>query len=156
MLPISEQIDIDSHWMRKAIELAEEAEIVKEVPVAALIVRGDEYIASAYNQPISSHDPTAHAEIAAIREAGKVLGNYRLNGCTLYVTIEPCAMCVGALIHARIKRLVFGAKEPRAGAVVSQVNLLDQEFFNHAVSWHGGVLADECARLMSGFFKRRR
>lgn len=153
---VETQEDIDRHWMQQALELASQAALIGEVPVAAVVVKGSELIAKAYNKPIVSNDPTAHAEVAVLREAGQALGNYRLNGCTIYVTIEPCAMCVGALIHSRVERLVFGAKEPRAGAVTSRLNLLDQDFFNHAVSWHGGVLEEACSQLMSDFFKQRR
>ena len=156
MSEMERQEAIDREWMQQALDLAAQAASLGEVPVAAVIVKEKECIATAYNRPILSNDPTAHAEIAAIREAGQVLGNYRLNGCTLYVTIEPCAMCVGALIHARINRLVFGAKEPRAGAVVSRLNLLDQDCFNHSVKWHGGVLGESCSSLLKDFFKQRR
>jgi tRNA(adenine34) deaminase len=126
------------------------------VPVGAVLVRGDEVLAEGFNCPIGSHDPTAHAEIVVLREAAKKIGNYRLPGTTLYVTIEPCAMCVGAMIHARVERVVFGAPEPRAGAVVSSQRLLDATHFNHRVVYEGGVLADDCSAIMQQFFRAKR
>lgn len=147
----------DEYWMRQALLLAEQGASAGEVPVGAIIVLDDEVIGSGWNQPISSADPTAHAEIVALRSAAQRQHNYRLPEATLYVTIEPCTMCAGALIHARIRRLVFGAAEPRAGAVCSHFHLLDSEgIYNHRVAWEQGLLAEECAQLISGFFQARR
>ncbi|MGB4246867.1 MAG: tRNA adenosine(34) deaminase TadA [Pseudohongiellaceae bacterium] len=145
------------HWMQHALDLAAHAAAEGEVPVGAVVVSAEgELLGSGFNQPILSHDPTAHAEVMALRAAALSVGNYRLPGCTLYVTIEPCTMCVGAMVHARIAHLVFGAPEPRFGAVVSGRRLLDEGEFNHRMSWEGGVLADPCGELMKGFFKARR
>ena len=146
----------DEFYMARALELAAEAGAADEVPVGALVVQGDTVIGEGYNQPISSCDPTAHAEIVALRQAAARLGNYRLTGCDLYVTIEPCTMCVGAMIHARIRRIIFGAPEPRAGALTSQLKLLDQSHFNHSIDWVGGVLEQPCGALIKNFFKSRR
>ena len=142
--------------MRLALEQADLAADRDEVPVGAVLVKDDELIAAGFNQPISTHDATAHAEIVTLRAASQLLGNYRLPGTTLYVTIEPCTMCVGALIHARVESLVFGAREPRAGAVVSQQSLATADFFNHRLNCIEGVLADECAGRLQEFFKARR
>lgn len=143
--------------MQHALDLAAHAAAEGEVPVGAVVVSAEgELLGSGFNQPILSHDPTAHAEVMALRAAALSVGNYRLPGCTLYVTIEPCTMCVGAMVHARIAHLVFGAPEPRFGAVVSGRRLLDEGEFNHRMSWEGGVLADPCGELMKGFFKARR
>lgn len=145
------------HWMQQALDLAAHAAAEGEVPVGAVVVSAEgELLGSGFNQPILSHDPTAHAEVMALRAAALSVGNYRLPGCTLYVTIEPCTMCVGAMVHARIAHLVFGAPEPRFGAVVSGRCLLDEGEFNHRMSWEGGVLAEPCSELMKGFFKARR
>ena len=146
----------DKDFMSKALLLADTAAEHDEVPVGALVVYNGKVIATGFNRPISDNDASAHAEINALREAGKVLGNYRLPECTLYVTLEPCTMCLGAMIHARIKRVVFAANEPRAGAVESQLKLLDQTFFNHRIEWRGGVLASESSDKLKQFFKRRR
>lgn len=146
----------DEKWMRRALELAREAERHGEVPVGAVLVLGDEVLAEGYNQPISACDPTAHAEVVALRAAARAIQNYRLPDTTLYVTVEPCTMCAGSLIHARVKRLVYGAREPRAGAVDSQLSLLTEGFFNHRVDVTGDVLAKECAELISGFFAKKR
>lgn len=151
-----DQQAVDESWMQKALDIARGGERQGEVPVGAIVVRDGELIAEAYNAPISLNDPTAHAEVRALREASRRLGNYRLSGSTLYVTIEPCAMCAGAMVHARIARLVFGAREPRAGAVVSNLGLLDQPFLNHRVVWTEGVYGAACAELMREFFSRRR
>jgi tRNA(adenine34) deaminase len=124
--------------------------------VGALVVADGRVVGRGFNQPIASGDPTAHAEIVALRDAARSLANYRLPGTTVYVTVEPCAMCVGALVHARVALLVFGAPEPRAGAVVSTIDLLSHGSFNHRVSVLGGVLADECGALMRAFFRERR
>jgi tRNA(adenine34) deaminase len=142
--------------MRRALSLAEKAREVGEVPVGAIVVRQGEMLGEGWNRPIGGCDPTAHAEIVAMREAATKLGNYRLTGSTLYVTIEPCTMCLGAMIHARLERLVFGATEPRAGAVQSQLQLLDHSHYNHRISWAGGVLADESSLLIQEFFQKKR
>ncbi len=143
--------------MARALEFAQAAADANEVPVGALLVGADgAVIAGAGNCQVASHDPTAHAEIAVLRAAGQVVGNYRLPGSTLYVTLEPCTMCCGALIHARISRLVFAAREPKAGAVVSTSQALDNPALNHRVSWHEGVMADTSAQLLRAFFARRR
>ncbi len=144
-------------WMRQALALAEQAASLGEVPVGALVVSADGVILGrGFNQPIRCHDPTAHAEIMALREAAALLGNYRLPDCTLVVTIEPCTMCLGAMVHARIAHVVFGATEPRFGAIVSGQRLLEEGSFNHRMTATGGVLADECGALMQAFFKARR
>jgi tRNA(adenine34) deaminase len=145
------------YWMRQALTLAEQGAAAGEVPVGAIIVLDDEVIGTGWNQPITSADPTAHAEVVALRAAARQLHNYRLPESTLYVTIEPCTMCAGALIHARVKRVVFGALEPRAGAVCSHFRLFDTEgIYNHRVEWEQGVLAEECANVISGFFRAKR
>ena len=146
----------DSDFMRRAIALAEQAASVGEVPVGALVVKDGQVIGEGYNQPISSCDPTGHAEIVAMRQACEALQNYRLTGCDLYVTIEPCTMCVGAMIHARIGKIIFGAAEPRAGALQSQLRLMDRDHYNHSIQWQGGVLAEECSEIISSFFRRKR
>jgi len=155
-LDSNEQQMRDEHYMRRALELASQGEALGEVPVGAVIVRGDEIIGEGFNQPITSHDPTAHAEVIALRAAAQKLANYRVVDATLYVTLEPCTMCVGALVHSRIARLVFGTTEPKAGAVVSQSQLLDAAYFNHRVALDSGVLAQECQHQLSDFFRRRR
>jgi tRNA(adenine34) deaminase len=147
----------DEYWMRRALELAQEAEKAGEVPVGAVVVDADDRcLGEGYNQPIGSRDPSAHAEIVALRAAAQEVGNYRLPHCTLFVTIEPCTMCVGAMVHARIQRLVFAAAEPKAGAVVSRLHLLDSDKYNHQIDYQGGILADAAGELMAGFFKRKR
>ena len=146
----------DQHWMTLALQQAQLAAARGEVPVGALLVRDGELIGSGHNQPISSCDPTAHAEIIALRDAAQRVGNYRLPGATLYVTIEPCSMCVGALMHARIARLVYGAAEPRAGAVESALALAAAPHFNHRIACVGGVLAEQCGEVMRQFFRSRR
>jgi tRNA(adenine34) deaminase len=127
-----------------------------EVPIGAVIVKGNQYVADGWNSPISTHDATGHAEINAIREAGKALANYRLVDSTLYVTLEPCVMCMGAIVHARIKRLVFGAYDPKRGAVCNAFSLADANFLNHKVTWQGGVLEADCSEILRDFFKIRR
>jgi tRNA(adenine34) deaminase len=144
----------DTHWLQLALELAKQAAFEAEVPVGALVILGSEIIGRGYNQPIKSNDPTAHAEIIALREAGKHIKNYRLLNATLYVTLEPCAMCTGSLLHARIKRLVFGAYDQKAGAIVSRLSLLADH--NYPLAWRGGVLASECALVLQDFFRERR
>jgi tRNA(adenine34) deaminase len=146
----------DADWMSQAIAQARLAEAAGEVPVGAVLVLNGECIAAAYNCPITTNDPSAHAEIAVLRAGAKALGNYRLLDCTLYVTLEPCAMCAGAMVHARVKRVVYGASDAKAGAVSSQLSLLDQAFLNHRVLHEGGVMAAECGALLSEFFKKKR
>ena len=142
--------------MQHALTLAHKAEEVGEVPVGAVLVKEGYCIAEGWNQPIVAHDPTAHAEMVALRNAGQVLENYRLINTTLYVTLEPCVMCMGAIAHARVERLVFGCSDPHRGAVCSVLNLADADFLNHRVVWQGGVLAEPCSSLLKSFFKRRR
>lgn len=148
--------DNDEVWMRRAIELAHKAEAAGEVPVGALLVKNNELVGEGYNLPISNCDPTAHAEIMAIRDAAKKINNYRLVDTTLYVTLEPCVMCMGAIQHARIKRIVFAATDPKRGAVCSALNLSKADYSNHHIEWSNGVLAEECAGLLKRFFKARR
>ena len=143
-------------WMQVALGLAAKAAQQDEVPVGAVVVRDNQIVGRGFNQPIGRHDPTAHAEIMALRDAASALGNYRLPGCTLVVTVEPCTMCAGALVHARIAQLIFGAREPRAGAVCSSAQVLDNRGLNHKVTVVEGVLEKECKALMSAFFKERR
>ena len=142
--------------MLLALGLAREAQALGEVPVGAVLVSDGEVIGQGHNRPVSQCDPTAHAEIEALRQAARKAGNYRLPGATLYVTIEPCAMCVGAMVHARIERLVFGAREPRAGAVLSRESLADKTWLNHRIEIAEGVLAEDCGALMTEFFARKR
>ncbi len=144
------------HWMQFALVLAEEAIKRDEVPVGAVVVLDDAIIGRGFNRTISSRDPTAHAEIVAIRDAAQHMHNYRLSGASLYSTIEPCAMCAGAMIHARIGQLFFGAEEPRAGAVGSTIDVLANERLNHRVAVHAGICAPAAAALMTNFFKARR
>jgi tRNA(adenine34) deaminase len=146
----------DEAFMREALALAREAEAAGEVPVGAVLVKEGAIIARGRNRPIGGCDPTAHAEIEALRAGAAAIGNYRLPGCTLYVTIEPCAMCAGALVHARIERLVYGAADPRAGAAGSVFNIAAARELNHQVAVAGGVLAAECRALLQGFFRQRR
>ena len=146
----------DEDWMRQALALAMRAEAQNEVPVGALLVKDNKLLGEGWNQPIGRCDPTAHAEIMAIRATADAVNNYRLPGTTLYVTLEPCAMCVGAIIHARISRLVFGAVDPKTGAVGSVLDLINDEHFNHKVVVSSGVLATECGDLLKRFFKKRR
>jgi len=142
--------------MRHALKLARRAQELGEVPVGAVIVKGDEGVAEGWNRPIASHDPSAHAEMVAMREAAAALRNYRLGGLTLYVTLEPCVMCAGAIIHARIARVVFGASDPRAGAVHSLYDVIARPRLNHRPEWTGGVLGEECGALLQEFFRARR
>ena len=143
-------------WMRAALEQAQQALELDEVPVGAVVVHDGRVAGAGFNQPISASDPTAHAEIVALRSAARALGNYRLTGAALYVTVEPCLMCAGALVHARIATLVYGAPEPRSGAVASVAQALENPALNHRVSAVGGVLDAECRELMQAFFRRRR
>jgi len=142
--------------MTRALQLAREAAARGEVPVGAVVVRDDREIGAGFNAPISGCDPTAHAEIRALRDAAARVGNYRLPGATLYVTLEPCTMCVGAIVHGRISRLVYGASEPKAGAIESARRTLDEPHLNWDVTAVGGVLSDQCGRVITEFFSRRR
>lgn len=146
----------DEYWMRQALVLAQQAADNNEVPVGAVVVKDNEIIGRGCNQPISSCDPTAHAEIQALRDAANNINNYRLNDATLYVTLEPCGMCAGAMIHSRIERVVYGALEPKAGVVVSQAQQFDQPYLNHKVAYTGGICANDCSQIISHFFARRR
>lgn len=146
----------DDFFMREAISLARAAECLGEVPVGAVVVRDGKIVGRGFNSPIGAHDPTAHAEIAALRDAARNLGNYRLPGCALYVTLEPCAMCAGAIMHARISRVVYGARDPKTGVHGSVVDLFGVERLNHHASVEGGILAEECSALLSAFFAARR
>ncbi len=148
--------EADLIFMRRALALAELGAAKGEVPVGAVIVLAGEVVGEGFNQPISLHDPTAHAEIMALRDAAGRLGNYRLPGCTLYVTVEPCAMCAGAIQHARLARVVFGTREPKTGACGSVVDLFAEARLNHHADVIGGVLAADAAAMVSGFFQRRR
>ncbi len=146
----------DQKWMAKALLLAEEAAILGEVPVGAVLVKDDALIAEGSNSPIKDNDPTAHAEIAALRRGAKVLNNYRLPGTTLYVTLEPCIMCMGAIIHARIERLVIGATDPKSGAAFSVYNIGNDNLLNHSIVINKGICENECRELLKRFFKSRR
>lgn len=151
--PVSEA---DVSWMQKALAQAREAEAAGEVPVGAVLVCNNELVSQAWNRPISTSDPCAHAEILAIRAAAARLNNYRLPECTLYVTLEPCTMCAGAIIQARLQRVVYGATDPKTGAAGSVFEILGTRKLNHYVEVEGGVLANECGSLLSDFFKQRR
>ena len=146
----------DLHWMRHAIELARQGQESGEVPVGAVIVKDDQIVGEGWNQPIGQHDPSAHAEMVALRQAGKTLNNYRLLATTLYVTLEPCVMCAGAIIHARVGRVVYGANDPKAGAAGSVVDIFANPRINHHVTVEGGLLAKECGDLLTQFFKAKR
>ena len=146
----------DEDYMRAALEQARAAGAADEVPVGAVVVCGGEIVGRGFNQPIGRHDPTAHAEIMALRDAAAHLGNYRLPGCELYVTLEPCAMCSGAIMHARIARVVFGARDPKTGVAGSVLDLFAEPRLNHHATIEGGLLADECGRMLSSFFAARR
>lgn len=143
-------------FMQEAIALAHLAAQNDEVPVGAIVVKNNEIIGRGSNQPITQHDPSAHAEMVALRDAGQMLNNYRLVGCDLYVTLEPCAMCLGAIIHARIANVYYGASDPKTGACGSVINLLAEPKLNHHTQAQGGLLADTCGQLLSDFFKSRR
>jgi len=147
---------LDEQFMRRAIELAREAQAAGEVPVGAVIVRDGRIIAEGANRPIGAHDPTAHAEMVALRSAALASGSYRLTGTTLYVTLEPCAMCAGAMVHARVQRLVFAATDPRAGAAGSVFNIVQHPALNHRIECTAGVCTEECAALLREFFLARR
>nr|MBT6355393.1 tRNA adenosine(34) deaminase TadA [Pelagibacteraceae bacterium] len=146
----------DEKWMQIAIREANLAKNKGEVPVGAIIIQNNRIIAKAHNSPISKNDPTAHAEVLVIRNASKKLQNYRLPGTTLYVTLEPCAMCLGAVIHARINRIVFGTSDPKSGVCGSTANLTSEAFFNHKIIVNGGILEKECKKILQSFFKLRR
>ncbi len=146
----------DEFWMQAALDLAQQALSIDEVPVGAVVVKDGEIVGRGFNAPISRHDPTAHAEIMALRDAAVRLGNYRLVDCELFVTLEPCAMCSGAIMHARIARVVFGARDPKTGACGSVIDLFAEQRLNHHTEVVGGVRAEECATLLSRFFAARR
>jgi tRNA(adenine34) deaminase len=146
----------DEDFMQHAILLAEQAANNGEVPVGAIVVKDHQIIGRGFNNPIASHDPSAHAEMLAIRDAANYLGNYRLVDCSLYVTLEPCAMCAGAILHARIGRLIYGANDPKTGACGSVINLLDEPKLNHHTKLTHGVCAETCGNVLSAFFKQRR
>lgn len=146
----------DDYYMQQALELAGEAQRAGEVPVGAVVVKDGTIVGHGYNRPISAHDPTAHAEIVAMRDAAVRLGNYRLGECELFVTLEPCAMCAGAMMHARIARVVFGARDPKTGACGSVIDLFAEPRLNHHTLVTGGVLADNAAALLQAFFAKRR
>ncbi len=146
----------DVHWMKRALDLARRAEEANEVPVGAVLVKDNQLIAEGWNQPISSFDATSHAEIMAMRAAGKKLNNYRLIDTTMYVTLEPCSMCVGAMIHARVAKVVYAAAEPRTGALGGAFNLLEANQHNHVFAIESGVLAEESKALLQNFFRSRR
>lgn len=148
--------EIDQFWMEEAIQMARLAERVGEVPVGAILVSNQQIIGRGYNQPIQAQDPTAHAEIMAIRAGAATLQNYRLVDTTLYVTLEPCFMCTGAIIHARIRRLVFGAMDTKSGACGGFINLLNEKQINHRIEYQGGILAGTCSDLLKQFFQKRR
>ena len=149
-------LNSDENWMRYALQLAQQAALQGEVPVGAVLVQDDNILGEGWNQPISLNDPSAHAEMLAMRAAGQTAANYRLPNTTLYVTLEPCCMCAGAMIHARIARVVFGAYDPKTGAAGSLFSVLNDARHNHQVQISGGVLAEECAELLRTFFRERR
>jgi tRNA(adenine34) deaminase len=146
----------DEMYMRRALELARRGADLGEVPVGAVVVLNGEVIGEGFNQPITARDPTAHAEVVALRSAAQRLGNYRLVDCVMYVTLEPCLMCCGALVHARLREVVYGADEPKAGSVRSRLQVLDLPHLNYRVAARGGVLREECSRMLSEFFRLRR
>jgi tRNA(adenine34) deaminase len=150
------QAALDRQFMQQAIEQAQLAAIAGEVPVGAVLVRDGQVISKAFNKPITNHDPSAHAEMLALRQAALTEQNYRLPGTTLYVTLEPCAMCAGAMLHARVDRIVFGAPDPKTGAAGSVVDLFAMKQINHQTSIEGGIMGDECGQLLKNFFKERR
>ena len=155
-MTLSSMREQDERVMREALALARQAQAAGEVPVGAVLVKDGAVVGSGWNHPIGTQDPTAHAEIAALRTAARALGNYRLMDTTIYVTLEPCSMCAGALVHARVKRLVYGAADPKAGAAGSVFDIVRTPALNHRLEVDGGVLADECAMLLKGFFAQRR
>jgi len=147
---------LDEKWMKLALEQARLAQAIDEVPVGAILVKDEQLIASAHNQPIINHDPTAHAEIQVLRAVGKKLNNYRLPNTTLYVTLEPCMMCLGAMIHARISRVVFGAYDLKTGVCGSCEDLSNSDCINHSIELQGGILEADCKSILQSFFKNRR
>jgi tRNA(adenine34) deaminase len=149
-------VSADERFMREALAQAQRAADLGEVPVGAVVVRDGEVIGRGHNHPIGLHDPTSHAEIMALRQAARAVENYRLPGCTLYVTLEPCVMCVGAMLHARLDRVVFGASDPKTGAVGGAINFTDNQQLNHQTEFMGGVLADQCGAVLKAFFSERR
>lgn len=149
-------LERDTFWMQRAIQLATMAAQKGEVPVGAVLLLDDQVIGEGHNSPISSQDPTSHAEIIALRAGAKKIGNYRLLNTTLYVTLEPCMMCAGAIVHSRVQRLIFGASDGKAGAIISTSHSLDHPFLNHRVDHAGGLLAHTCGELLSQFFRNRR
>ncbi|MEM8563992.1 MAG: tRNA adenosine(34) deaminase TadA [Pseudomonadota bacterium] len=155
---MAEQDILNSHrqWMEHALELADKAAQQNEVPVGAVVVHDGELLGEGWNQMIATADPTAHAEMIALRAAARRVGNYRLPGVSLYVTLEPCAMCAGAMVHARIAQLVFAAEEPKAGVICSRERFFDEPWLNHRVSWQGGLLADDSRDRLQAFFRARR
>jgi tRNA(adenine34) deaminase len=150
------QVELDQQYMRMAIEQAQLAAQSGEVPVGAVLVRDGQVISKAFNKPIANHDPSAHAEMLALREAALIEENYRIPGTTLYVTLEPCAMCSGAMLHARVSRVVYGAPDPKTGAAGSVINLFSSKQINHQTSVEGGIMGEECGQLLRDFFKGRR
>ncbi|OHT22422.1 tRNA-specific adenosine deaminase [Providencia stuartii] len=150
------QAEIDEYWMKRALELAKNAQDAGEIPVGALLVKNNQLVASGWNCSIENHDPTAHAEIMALKQGGQALSNYRLLDTTLYVTLEPCIMCAGAMIHSRISRLVYGAKDFKTGACGSFINIMERPGLNHYLEVTGGVLEESCSTMLSAFFKMRR
>ena len=146
----------DEQFMREALALAAQGAALGEVPVGAVLVHEGQVVGRGFNCPISRHDPSAHAEMVAVRDAAQALQNYRLPGSTLYVTLEPCSMCAGLIVHSRIRRVVYGATEPKAGVAVSRGQFFEQAFLNHRVLIEGGVLAEECGAVLSEFFRQRR
>jgi tRNA(adenine34) deaminase len=150
------QSELDQQFMRQAIEQAQLAALAGEVPVGSVLVRDGVIIAKAFNKPIANHDPSAHAEMLALRQAAQVEQNYRLPGSTLYVTLEPCAMCSGAILHARVDRVVYGAPDPKTGAAGSVLDVFSSKQINHHTRIEGGVMGEECGQLLRSFFKERR
>ncbi|MBU3557466.1 tRNA adenosine(34) deaminase TadA [Polynucleobacter sp. Ross1-W9] len=150
------QVELDQQYMRMAIEQAQLAAQSGEVPVGAVLVRDGQVISKAFNKPIANHDPSAHAEMLALREAALAEENYRIPGTTLYVTLEPCAMCSGAMLHARVSRVVYGAPDPKTGAAGSVMDLFSSKQINHQTSVEGGIMGEECGQLLRDFFKGRR
>ncbi len=148
--------ELDRQFMQQAIEQAQLAALEGEVPVGAVLVRDGQVISKAFNKPITNHDPSAHAEMLALRQAALSEGNYRLPGSTLYVTLEPCAMCSGAMLHARVERIVYGAADPKTGAAGSVLDIFSTKQINHQTSVEGGIMSDECGQLLRDFFKERR
>ena len=150
------QAELDRQFMEQALEQAQLAALAGEVPVGAVLVREGQVISKAFNQPITHHDPSAHAEMLALRQAALAEQNYRLPGTTLYVTLEPCTMCAGAILHARVDRVVFGAPDPKTGAAGSVADVFSSKQINHQTSVEGGIMSDECSQLLKSFFKERR